>query len=96
MSAIKEPIAKRTLVAGDAVIVVTIDKPEEDEGDYRCRYSLDIGQKNKLSYAMGMDSVQALQLAMIKINADLLNIGKELGIPVTWLDDTLGDTGFVL
>ncbi|MCD9033204.1 hypothetical protein LDO32_15870 [Luteimonas sp. Y-2-2-4F] len=95
MHEIKEPIAQRTLKSGDAIIVVTIDKPEEDEGDYRCRYLLDAGQKKKLSYAIGVDSVQALQLAMKKINADLLAIGKEIGTPVTWLDGTPGDNGFV-
>ncbi|GHD73885.1 hypothetical protein GCM10007164_23640 [Luteimonas padinae] len=94
MSEVKDPIAQRTLKAGDSAIVVTIGKPEEDEGDYRCWYSLDTGQNRKQSYAIGADSLQALQLAMIKINADLLALGEELGVPVTWLDDTPGG-GFV-
>lgn len=95
MTEIKEPIAQRILRAGDVMIVVTIAKPEEDEGDYRCPYSLNIGKKIKLSYAMGMDSVQALQLAMKKINADLIAVGNELGTPVSWLDDNPGENGFL-
>lgn len=94
MSEIKGPIARRELKYGDDVIVVTIDKPEEDEADFRCRYLLDSGNKRRLSYAMGVDSVQALQLAMKKINSDLLAIGKETGVPVTWLDGAPGENGF--
>jgi hypothetical protein len=93
-SEIQEPIAQRTLATGDLIIVVTIGTPREDEGDYRCWYSLDIGQRRKLSYAMGADAVQALQLAMLKISTDLLALGKELGVSVTWLDGSPGG-GFV-
>ncbi|WP_152540873.1 DUF6968 family protein [Luteimonas huabeiensis] len=94
MHEIKEPIAQRTLKSGDFIITVNIDKPEADELDYRCWYSINIGQRKKISYAIGIDSVQALQLAMKKINADLLAIGKETGAPITWLDEAPGENGF--
>ncbi len=75
--------------------MVTINRPEQDEGDCRCRYLLESGQKKKLGYALGVDGVQALQLAMARINADLLAMSEELGVPITWLDNAPGDNSFV-
>lgn len=95
MSDMQVPIARRTLAAGSTVVVAKIMRPQEDEGDYRCRYVLEAGQDKKLGYAIGIDGVQALQLAMAKINADLLAMSEALGAPITWLDSAPGDSGFV-
>ena len=74
--------------------MVVLDRPDSCEDDYVCRYSLDVDGSAKNSHAMGVDAVQALQLAMKKIHADLLSIGRELDCPVTWLDDPLGEDEF--
>jgi len=95
MSDIQAPVAQRTLLAGNTVVAVTINRPEQDEGDYRCRYLLETGQKKRLGYAMGVDGVQALQLAMARINPDLLAMGEELGVPINWIDNAAGDNGFI-
>jgi hypothetical protein len=41
-----------------------------------------------------MDAVQALQLTMKKIGADLAHLAKTQGVQIAWLPDTPGDTGF--
>ena len=63
---IGESIAERTLVMGAEEVVVTIGKPQpfEDGEDYFCPYSIEHAGQKKVSYAGGMDAVQALQLTM--------------------------------
>jgi len=95
---IKEPVAQRELTAGTETVLVTIGKPTlfDDGGDYYCPYSIEIGDKKKLSYAGGVDSVQAIQLAMKKIGVDLAHLGRKHNTPITWLPDTPDETGFPL
>jgi hypothetical protein len=66
---IGEPIAERKLIMGSDEVVVTIGKPRpfDDDEDYFCPYSIEHAGQKKVSYAGGMDAVQALQLAMKKI-----------------------------
>lgn len=93
---IGEPIAERMLVIGTEEIVVIIGKPQpfDDGEDYFCPYSIEHTEQKKVSYAGGMDAVQALQLAMKKIGADLAHLAKTRGVPIAWLPDMPGDTGF--
>jgi len=93
MKELKEIIASRILKSGDVIVNVEIYKPEEDGGDFRCRYLIYYGEIEKTGYAIGVDSVQALQLAMAKINAQLVYFGEESGNPIFWLD--MPGTGFV-
>jgi hypothetical protein len=88
-------VAQRTLKAGDVKLLVSIAKPVLDKDDYRCAYSLaGDGGIQKDGYVLGMDSVQALQLVMKKIESDVIAIGKQIGIPFTWLEDEPGASGF--
>lgn len=93
---IGESIAERTLVMGADEVVVTIGKPRpfDDGEDYFCPYSIAHAGQTKVSHAGGMDAVQALQLAMKKIGTDLVHLAKTQGVPIAWLPDTPGDTGF--
>jgi hypothetical protein len=93
---IVEPIAERILMMGAEKVVVTIGKPQLFDGDedYFCPYSIEYAGRKNVSYAGGMDAVQALQLTMKKISTDLACLAKSRCISVTWLQDTLGDTGF--
>jgi hypothetical protein len=90
-----EVIAQRALHAGGIKLLVSIAKPIQDEEDFRCRYSL-VGDEGiqKTGYAIGMDAVQALQLAMKKIKVDLASIEEKIGMPFSWLDDEPGVSGF--
>ena len=91
-----EPIADRKLAMGTNEVVVTIGKPQpfDDNEDYYCPYSIEYAGQKKVSYAGGMDAVQALQLTMKKIGADLAYLAKTQGVPIAWLPDTPDDTGF--
>lgn len=93
---ISEPIATRRLTAGKDVVTVTIGKPAlfEDGGDFYCPYAIDFLGKRKISYAGGIDAVQALQLTLKKIGVDLTHLTTPSNEPVTWLEDTPGETGF--
>jgi hypothetical protein len=88
-------IATRAFRAGNADLLVRIAKPVEDNGDYRCAYSIAGEGVEKIGYAMGVDSVQALQLAMRKIDADLGAISRRLDVAVSWLDGPPGKSGFL-
>ncbi len=93
---IGQPIAERRLLMGKQEIVVNIGKPQlfENGEDYYCPYSIERAGQKKMSYAGGVDAVQALQLAMRKIGVDLAYFEKKSGVPITWLPDTQGGTGF--
>ena len=90
-------IAERTLMMGAENVRVIISKPQlsGDGEDYVCYYSIDCAGHNKISYAVGMDAIQSLQLAMKKIGADLEQIANIQGTPISWLADMPGDTGFL-
>lgn len=94
MKELKDVIASRILKSGDVIVVVEIYKPEEDGGDFRCGYSISYSEIERSGYAIGVDSVQALQLTMAKINAQLVSLGEKLGKPIFWLD--MPGTGFVV
>lgn len=86
----------RKLTAGNDVVTVTIGKPAlfEDGDDYYCPYAIEFLGKRKVSYAGGIDGIQAIQLAMNKIGVDLAYLKMPSNEPVTWMSDTPGDTGF--
>lgn len=54
-------------------VVVTIGKPEKvpDDDSYYCPYQITGIKRDKVRYAAGIDAVQALQLAIQMIGADL-------------------------
>jgi hypothetical protein len=66
-------IATRTLSVGGKQVTVVIEKPEEfPEGDnFYCRYQITGIGNGRVRYAGGVDAVQALQLALKMIGAEL-------------------------
>lgn len=65
--------------------------PEHDQGDYRCRYEIDLPNKPIASEGYGVDQVQALLLAMQKAHVELLVMREKLKRSVKWLgDENLG------
>jgi len=95
---IKEVIATRKLYSADRSkrVIVKIGKPEKfpDSSDYYCPYQI-IGLGNeKARYAAGVDAVQALQLALKMIGADLYT-SKEARIgSLVWEGGCKGELGF--
>lgn len=90
-SILGEVVAERELehAGGSARVVVRIGKPTEDPaegGDWRCPFQI-LGLGDERVYeAFGIDAVQALQLCLMMIDANLY------GQPVTWLGEK--DLGF--
>lgn len=81
-------------VAGERQIVLRLGVPERDPapgGDWRCRYEITVGSTRWTSAAYGVDSLQALLLALAKARAELLARGCRDGLRLTWLgQDDLG------
>jgi hypothetical protein len=93
------PISRRTYKVGrsDArILEVAIFAPVEDQGDYRCEYELkEIGKTTKVSFAVGVDSLQALTLALQKLGADVLFSDDAREKEVYWNDQN-EDLGLLL
>jgi hypothetical protein len=64
---------ERQFELGDsATVVLRFLRPEPDGDDYRCDYKIIWPDRELSAYAMGIDAVQALLLAMQKAHAYLL------------------------
>jgi hypothetical protein len=95
-----EIIATRTLHLVDEhghkrPVSVFIGKPEpaEDSGYKCCFQVIGIGsQETKL--ARGIDSIQALQSAMVLVGASLQRLNLEIGGTLSWNGEVPGDLGF--
>jgi hypothetical protein len=76
-------IATRKFTFGNqnsSYVEVLVYLPVKDQEDYRCKY--EIKERDSIvkeGYALGVDSMQALTLALQKLGADILfsNEGKE-------------------
>ncbi len=92
-----EPIASRELLAGRDRVFVTMGMPKPFDPDgmegFYCPYSIEFRGQKKVRYAGGADAVQALQLAMNMIGADLGLLARQQNIRIFWDDERLG-TGF--
>ena len=74
---------------------MVLGKPEAiEDNDFLCPYMILAGKDTKRGYAIGIDGIQAIQLAMKKIGIDLTYISKVRGIPISWNMGEPGDTGF--
>ncbi len=91
---------RRYFVAGDqdneTKIEIQIGKPQPfpNTVDFFCPVQLKGSGINKLSYAAGVDEVQALQLALKLIGAELDIINKEYQGTLRWIGNEDGDLGF--
>lgn len=88
-------IAIRELQANGRKITVVIGKPEmfPDGVNFYCPYQI-VGIGNeRVRYSGGVDAVQALQLAMKMIGAELYTSQEAQSKQLSWVDDT-GNLGF--
>jgi hypothetical protein len=75
------------------MVTVRIGKPfpdEEKEASWYCPYSIDTGSSQRLFYGAGVDSLQALRIAISMIGAELTSTFAHLNL--TWLGER--DLGF--
>jgi hypothetical protein len=93
-------IATRELVLdGNKAVIVRIGKPHRPRGDefYACPYHISGPGLNRLSYAAGVDSVDALQWAFQKIGIELrATIDASASKKLRWEGGSDGDVGFPL
>lgn len=100
IKSVGEIIATRTLRrAGDDSeneILVQIGKPCQfpDGRAFYCPYQIVGLGDTKVRYAAGIDAVQALQLVMGIIGADLYSRNQSWGGRLCWEGDEGGDLGF--
>ena len=81
-------VASRTLQRGAADVVVRLGQPRRSGKDWLCAYQIRGLADDAVKRVYGVDSMQALQLALEVIRATLLARGDALA----WLD--LPDVGF--
>jgi hypothetical protein len=76
----------------DREVTLVIGKPRPWRGDWACRFTIEGLSKPRSTRVYGVDSLQALQLALVRARHDL----DLSGLPLTWLDGEPGDAGLPL
>lgn len=66
-------------------VLVVIEKAKPDQNDYRCNFHISGFAQTIEDYAMGIDEVQALYLAMQKISIILYSSEEYKAKQLTWL-----------
>jgi hypothetical protein len=64
-------IAERELGCESGPAHIRVFTPQPDRGDWRCDYEITWPTGTRRSYAMGVDSFQALHLAMLSISTEV-------------------------
>jgi uncharacterized protein DUF6968 len=67
-------------------ILLSIERPFADGPDFKCRYEIDWPGDTQRGYAMGVDEVQALQLALRKAGADINYSTYAIDKKLVWLE----------
>ena len=80
------------------VVNIGLPQPYRDAGDYYCPIQIAPTSTDDapISYSVGIDSVQALQLAMKNTGGILFGINEKCGGKLRWDGDENGDLGFPL
>ena len=77
-------------------VSVFIGKPEQspDSNQYWCSFQIIGIGSQETQLAQGQDSIQALQLAMDLIAANINDLNDEIGGRLEWNGDATGNLGF--
>lgn len=70
------------------IITVRIGKPfpdQKDEGCWYCPYSIEVDDTKRLFYGAGVDSLQALRIALSMIETEL--VSKFAHLNLTWMGE---------
>jgi uncharacterized protein DUF6968 len=74
-------------------VIVRIGKPfhdEDNQGSWYCPYSIGVGSTQRLFYGAGIDSVQALRIAISMVETELTSTFRHLDL--RWMGES--DLGF--
>jgi|SRR5690242_16778541 len=99
IQSIEPVIAARELKKYDGKkveILIGKPRPMADGQDYFCPYKIDGVGNGRVSYAMGIDGIQALLLALQKIGADLYTSKEMQQGELEWMGGGERDLGFPL
>ena len=90
--------ARELAIDGAKKVQVIIGKPEKfpDSSDYYCPYQITGIGNERIRYAGGVDAVQAFQLALNMIGADLYTSKEAKAGKLNWEAGEKGDLGFPL
>lgn len=98
LESIGELIASRTLILlrednSSSEVTVLLGKPQQwpDHEHYYCTYQITGAGDDKVRYAAGIDSFQALHLALSILRVELEVLNKHLGGRLRWQCDDAGD-----
>ena len=81
-----DPFLERKFLVDGNEMTCRFYRPVSDGQDYSCRYEIAWPDSLRSRSAWGVDSVQALSLAMQAMHSDLLLRREREGIDVRWLD----------
>ena len=80
----KTVIAESVFELGDKAVPMRLFAPLPDRESFRCDYEIDWPENSRHHYAMGVDSLQALTLALQKAHVDLLAGARDREVPISW------------
>jgi hypothetical protein len=75
------------------VVRIGVPKQRSSDGRYECAAQIDDGETCRTKPMNGVDSLEALQLAMLLIGTELKAIIDSVGGSVSWLDGSRHDLG---
>jgi hypothetical protein len=74
------------------VVHMGAPRPFDSSDGWYCPYQITGAGDEKIRFAGGVDGIQSLRLAMVKIDADLSHLRGQLGGELKWMGDR--DLGF--
>ena len=95
-------IATRLLIVDDrpeTEVVISLGHPrkvDSENGDFVCPYQITGIGSNNVRYAVGMDTLQAIQFAIQMIAAEISAVNRELDGKLSWLEVGHKDLGLPL
>lgn len=77
-------------------LTVSIGKPQPfpDSDNYYCPFKISGAIVDRIKYAAGLDAIQALQLVMTMIGANLAFLAEKLEGELSWEGGSDGELGF--
>jgi hypothetical protein len=87
-------IALRHLIvrrpSGDTEVPVRLFQPEEDNGAWICRYEIEWPSRKQSGFGAGVDSIQALILALKNIGAEIYTSSYHQSKSLKWIEPDQG------
>jgi hypothetical protein len=75
---------------GDTEVSIRLFKPEEVDGAWICQYEIDWPSRKQSGFAAGIDSIQALLLALQKIGVEIYTSAYHQAGSLKWFEPTEG------